>query len=180
MDATQIAETFGSDARVLQYDPNSKEYMTFNTTYSIIANKPFLLVTKMTKTTFDIDNVEVIEGDAATDTGIYYDFAGNYDENMVLEAGYMYLASGKVYSSRGKTTLKGFRAYFKPTSNTSSAKAVSLNVDGETTSIDNLSADFPTSTADIYNINGQKISDNRQQNLPKGVYIQNGKKYIIK
>ena len=179
MDAAQIAATFGSDTRVYTYDPNSNEYITFHSTHSVKANKPFLMITNTTETTFEIDNVEVIEGEPV-DEGIYYDFMGNYGEKMTLEKGYILLSGGKMYYSSGKNTLKGYRAYFKPASSASSAKTITMTVDGETTSIASIDAATPSAEEALYNINGQKISDNRQQNLPKGVYIQNGKKYIIK
>ncbi len=179
MDANQIAATFGSDTRVYTFYTNSYEAMTFYITNKIEANKPFLMVTNTTENTFDIDNVEIVEGNPV-DEGLYFDFTGNYGEKMTLEKGYAYVSGGKIYISTGKTTIKGYRAYFKPVSNNASAKATMLSIDGETTSIEYLDADTPTEATSIYNINGQKISDNKQQNLPKGVYIQKGRKYIVK
>ncbi len=55
---------------------------------------------------------------------------------------------------------------------------------GETTAIYNVNVEAGAGNMQncgVYNISGQKISDNANlNNLPKGMYIVNGKKYIIK
>ncbi|MBR4389035.1 MAG: hypothetical protein IKT00_07640 [Prevotella sp.] len=38
----------------------------------------------------------------------------------------------------------------------------------------------PTSTVDIYKMDGTKVNQNGKDKLPKGIYITNGKKYIVK
>lgn len=49
----------------------------------------------------------------------------------------------------------------------------------ELTSIDNLNTSDTSNTfAPIFNIKGQKMSESRD-NLPAGVYIQNGKKFVV-
>jgi hypothetical protein len=55
---------------------------------------------------------------------------------------------------------------------------------GKTTGITAIESDG-TSPLNIYNICGMRISnaanaDNKLRNLPKGLYIINGKKYVIK
>ncbi len=179
MNDKQIAATFGRDTKIYTFITNSCENMSFYSTNRIEANKPFLMVTNTTETTFDIDSVEVVEG-TPIDEGIYYDFMGNYSEKMTLDYGYLYLSNGKVYYSVGKSTLKGYRAYFKPTNSHNLVKVTTMSVDGETTSIENLDAYPNATTTPLYNINGQKITEKEQQNLPKGVYIKKDRKYIVK
>ncbi len=75
--------------------------------------------------------------------------------------------------------MKGFRAYFQLKGETASlARAFSIDFgDGETTGIIAISTDRAASTDNAtYTLDGRRISKATQ----KGVYIQNGKKVIIK
>ena len=181
MDADLIAATFGSDTKVYTFDINSDTQMTFYKTNRIEANKPFLMLTKTADTTFDIDNVEVVEGGEAVDPGLHYDFVGYYGESTYLEAGLYFISGGKLYRSVGKSKIKGYRAYFRPVDTATEAKASVMYVDGEATSITYVGADTQAADSDVlYNINGQEVGKASQQNLPKGVYVTKGKKYIVR
>lgn len=64
-------------------------------------------------------------------------------------------------------------------------KTLQLMVNGEggTTDINGIVTELPGDNAHegVYNINGQKVADGTSLNgLPKGIYIMNGKKYVIK
>lgn len=64
-------------------------------------------------------------------------------------------------------------------------KTLQLMVNGEggTTDINGIVTEVPGDKAHegVYNINGQKVADGTSlKNLPKGIYIMNGKKYVIK
>lgn len=75
--------------------------------------------------------------------------------------------------------MKGFRAYFQLKGETASlARAFSMNFgDGETTGIIAIGTDRAASTDNAtYTLDGRRISKATQ----KGVYIQNGKKVIIR
>jgi hypothetical protein len=37
-----------------------------------------------------------------------------------------------------------------------------------------------TNTGNVFNMQGQKVSTNGIEGLPKGMYIMNGKKYVVK
>ncbi len=180
MDADRIAATFGSETKVYTFDTNSCEQLTFYRTNSIEANRPFLMVTKTTDTTFNIDSVEVVEGETVV-PGLYYDFIGYYGESMYLDAGLYFISGGKFYRSIGKSKIKGYRAYFRPVNATTEAKVSAMYVDGEATSITYVGADTQGIDSDtLYNINGQEVGKANQQNLPKGVYVTKGKKYIVR
>ena len=136
------------------------------------------MTTATTQNTFNIDQVEISEGEPI-DQGEYYDFKGNYGEKMTLAEGLYFITKGKIYSSVGKSTLKGYRAYFEA-NNSNAAKPITMTIDGMTTSIRSLDGENTDKTCVIYNLNGQKLSETELNNLPKGVYIQQGKKFIIK
>lgn len=100
---------------------------------------------------------------------------------MYLDAGLYFISGGKFYRSVGKSKIKGYRAYFRPVDTATEAKASVMYVDGEATSITYVGADTQGMDSDtLYNINGQKVGKANQQNLPKGVYVTKGKKYIVR
>ena len=131
--------------------------------------------------------------------GVTYTFIGNYDNTKTLQQ-YSYY----YYSGDNETTYKnGFYKWIAPNSGTwtpytacvlmnkdngANAKpAISYyleNFDGETTAIGTLpTIALPHTQEDkIYTIMGQEIQQGtlNLKTLPKGVYISNGKKYIVR
>jgi hypothetical protein len=49
----------------------------------------------------------------------------------------------------------------------------------ETAGISDLTIETPKATGAVYNLQGKKVA-NRLQSLPKGIYIQNGRKFVVK
>lgn len=86
----------------------------------------------------------------------------------------------------GNSKTNGYRAYLVAASGVTPVKALSINYDGVdeevTTGIDDIIADLtdPETTGKVYNLGGQLVSRNGLQSLPKGIYIMNGKKYVVK
>ena len=86
----------------------------------------------------------------------------------------------------GKSKTNGYRAYLVAASGETPVKALSIDYDGVdeevTTGIDDIMADLtdPETTGKVYNLGGQLVSRNGLQSLPKGIYIMNGKKYVVK
>lgn len=85
--------------------------------------------------------------------------------------------------------LKAFRCWFELSSNTTPASTVSLVIDGvedSTTSIDDIhgssnSTSYKRGIEGVFNMNGQMVrQDNNLEGLPKGLYVVNGKKVIIR
>lgn len=85
-------------------------------------------------------------------------------------------------------SVKGFRTWLEPAENTESNANMQFSVDGVidgdvTNSIDGIENGF-NSKADnkVYNMNGQLVRNGSTslEGLPKGVYIVNNKKYIVK
>ena len=73
--------------------------------------------------------------------------------------------------------IKGFRAYFQLKGDAASARMFAMDFgEGETTGISLTPAPSPKGEGSIYTLDGRRISKATQ----KGVYIQNGKKLIIK
>lgn len=85
--------------------------------------------------------------------------------------------------------LKAFRCWFELSSNKTSGSKVSLMIDGiedSATSIDDIHTDadhtsYKRGIEGVFNMHGQMVRrDNSLEGLPKGMYVVNGKKIIIK
>lgn len=85
--------------------------------------------------------------------------------------------------------LKAFRCWFELKGNTTSGSTVSLMIDGvedSATSIDDIhgssnSTSYKRGIEGVFNMHGQMVRrDNSLEGLPKGMYVVNGKKIIIK
>ena len=85
--------------------------------------------------------------------------------------------------------LKAFRCWFELTGNKTSGNSVSLMIDGvedSATSIDDIHTDadhtsYKRGVEGVFNMHGQMVRrDNSLEGLPKGMYVVNGKKVIIR
>lgn len=85
--------------------------------------------------------------------------------------------------------LKAFRCWFELTGNKTSGNSLSLMIDGvedSATSIDDIHTDadhtsYKRGIEGVFNMHGQMVRrDNSLEGLPKGMYVVNGKKVIIK
>lgn len=116
-----------------------------------------------------------------------------YSVNYALNDIFISEGNGKLYVSGGSSYGKGYRAWIAKGASVSAAKISSISLvidnpgdddDNETTTIDMADVDPDALNAlgvatGVYNLNGQKVSDD-MHNLPKGIYIVNGKKIIRK
>ena len=108
-----------------------------------------------------------------------FDFVGTYVElpagnDVITSRDYISVKSGLKQATAGKQ-LKAFRAYLKNKSEEAVGAKVSIMIGGEV--VDGIQAAQILNNVDgtIYNLNGQKVS-----NAQKGIFIQNGKKVVIK
>ena len=85
--------------------------------------------------------------------------------------------------------LKGFRCWFEVKGSSSLAKPLRLEIDGisdDATSIDDINSQPSQFTSrhkgisGVFNLDGQKVREGKStQNLPKGIYIVNGRKVVV-
>jgi hypothetical protein len=68
----------------------------------------------------------------------------------------------------------GYKAYLPETAFTSGVKALRFNFDGETTAIETVETE--NANAPIYDLSGRRVVNT----VKGGIYIQNGKKFIVK
>ena len=126
------------------------------------------------------------------DSADKYVWTGTYQQMSLPENAYFVAQNpdnGKTVIKQnvsGKSKTYGYRAYLVAASGVTPVKALSIDYDGVdeevTTGIDDIMADLtdPETTGKVYNLGGQLVSRNGLQSLPKGIYIMNGKKYVVK
>jgi hypothetical protein len=105
-------------------------------------------------------------------------------KTVVPEDG-LFISDNKFWYSVGKTNIKAFRGWFElgavlDKETDFGAKKVTFDIDGDATRIEGLSRDGMEDGA-VYTLGGQLVGkDVRIDQLPKGVYIINGKKRVVK
>lgn len=125
------------------------------------------------------DNGEIISGRD--------DLNGNFFmyKGKLIQVPHGNMNDGKPYSYG----LKAFRCWFELPSDTPVGGSLSLMIDGvedSATSIDDIHADadrtsYKRGIEGVFNMHGQMVRrDNSLEGLPKGMYVVNGKKVIIK
>ena len=118
------------------------------------------------------------------DNGKILDGRDNLSGDYIMRGGKMVqVPHGKEYG------LKGFRCWFEVNNGSSQAKALRLEIDGisdDATSIDEINSQHSQFTSrhkgisGVFNLDGQKVREGKStQNLPKGIYIVNGRKVVV-
>ena len=121
------------------------------------------------------NNVTVHQGGTlSTVTGANYRFIGNtVQDNTANIYGINGEGSSFVLKSTGGSA--PFRAYFKPGIFDSSVTSLGIGNGGNTTGIVEMKSEKIVDSDNYYNLNGQRVSQ-----PAKGLYIKNGKKFVIK
>ena len=109
-------------------------------------------------------------------------FQGNYTPSFPMRNRYGVAdhgAEGQFIQKGGeKSTLPATGAYFTASGKPASVK---LNLGGEVTGIDSNGVIISDSTsAPVYDLKGVRVSNGSLEGLPKGLYIQGGKKVYVK
>lgn len=94
------------------------------------------------------------------------------------------MSAGKMYHiPNAWTGLLGTCWYITDPTTSSNSKVMAIEGEGGTTDINGIVTEVPGDKAmeGVYNINGQKVADGTSlEGLPKGIYIVNGKKHVVK
>lgn len=132
------------------------------------------------------------------DLTCYGTLAKTYDENGILDgrdhlSGAYVMRNGQIVQvpSNKEYGLKGFRCWFEFKGKMDGiAAAPRLEIDGiidDATSIDDLNSQPSQFTSrhkgisGVFNLDGQKVRDGEStQDLPKGIYIVNGRKVVVR
>lgn len=195
----QMKSVFGNDVKVLHYsDVTGTDLNLFEHFYQMIVggtpvlvkpsqdvtNPVFKNVTLTSKEVVDIENT----GFKCTGSWDNVDFpAYSYFIDAKTNSFYQYDPT-KVKTNTVKPHAGAFRSWVIASENASTAKQLTMHINGieeqgETTAIWNAISgnnDAEVASKGIYSLSGQKMNATDTSSLPKGIYIVNGKKFIVK
>ena len=107
-----------------------------------------------------------------------------YHRPEYAPAGSYVMSGGNMYHIPNNWTgLLGTCWYITDLTTSSNSKVMAIEGEGGTTDINGIVTEVPGDKAmeGVYNINGQKVADGTSlEGLPKGIYIVNGKKHVVK
>lgn len=159
---------------------------------NLIPNTPYLIKAKTTgEKTLSASRVTLHKAEENSidcrTTIAEYTFTGTYTTipaSKLIANNYYAMGGGSLIITDGTSDLKPYRWYMKidarnPMYNVSlDAKTITINVlneESETTGVEELR--IVNDKSSVYDINGRKVND---KNLKPGIYIKNGKKFVVK
>lgn len=181
--ADVIAEKFGAGTLVYTFGSMNGNVMNFKASTTIEAGKPYIVKPANTVVNPTFTGVNIVESDPVQlgENGFFMQGTYGAKTDLTTDGTNLFLGEGnKFYKPSGTTTakMKGMRAFFIVPQGTNLA-ALRANIDGATTAIDELTTvvEQPTDNR-IYNLQGQFVGTSFEG--LHGVYVQNGKKVLVK
>lgn len=191
LDAEQVTQYFGEGTQLRTYEGNCNDNIVyFATVDNIEAGKPYIMkpgnavVTNptfegisMVATGLDEKGNPQAVGDAST-----VQMKGIYNQiELKTDMTELFLGDNDLFyyplDDIDARTIGGLRAYFIVPQGTD-IKKLRANLDGTPTSLGTI-FDTEESNAPVYNLQGQCVG-NSLRALKSGIYIQNGKKVVVK
>lgn len=210
MNAEQVKAAFGKEAKVARFNRLEAKWIYFDmqtdNNLHIEKNVPYIIKPTKEPTavnrTYNVggENTKHINGLVYTVTGIAYEdqtatrqhedkefttgmtHYGSYENPTVVPAdSYILHNSGKmVHTAVDHKNIKSYRTWLRET--TPSGETLQMRVeqnDGPSTGIKVIEETAKNANA-VYNVSGMRMNSSNTDNLPKGVYIINNKKVVIK
>lgn len=181
--ADVIAEKFGAGTLVYTFGSMNGNVMNFKASTTIEAGKPYIVkpANTVVNPTFTGVNIVASAPEKSGENGFFMQGTYGAKTDLTTDGTNLFLGEGnKFYKPAGTTTarMKGLRAFFIVPQGTNLA-ALRANIDGATTAIDELTTvvEQPTDNR-IYNLQGQFVGTSFEG--LHGVYVQNGKKVLVK
>lgn len=177
-----IAEKFGAGTLVYTFGSMNGNVMNFTASTTIEAGKPYIVkpTKEVVDPTFTGVNIEANDPVKSGENGFFMQGTYGAKTDLLDDGTNLFLGEGnKFYKpAKGSTKMKGMRAFFIVPQGTNFA-ALRANIDGATTAIDELTTvvEQPTDNR-IYNLQGQFVGTSFEG--LHGVYVQNGKKVLVK
>lgn len=180
--ADVIAEKFGAGTLVYTFGSMNGNVMNFKASTTIEAGKPYIVkpTKEVVDPTFTGVNIEANDPVKSGADGFFMQGTYGAKTDLLDDGTNLFLGEGnKFYKpAKGSTKMKGMRAFFIVPQGTNFA-ALRANIDGATTAIDELTTvvEQPTDNR-IYNLQGEFVGTSFEG--LHGVYVQNGKKVLVK
>ena len=210
LNAEQVKAAFGEKAKIARFDRLENKWIYFDmqaeNNLHIEKNVPYIIKPTKQPTavnrTYNVggENTKHINGLVYTVTGIAYNdhtatlkhedteytngmkHYGSYENPTVVPAdSYILHRSGDmVHTAVEHKNIKSYRTWLRET--TPSGETLQMRVeqnDGPSTGIKVIEETAKNANA-VYNVSGMRMNSSNTDNLPKGVYIINNKKVVIK
>lgn len=180
--ADVIAEKFGAGTLVYTFGSMNGNVMNFTASTTIDAGKPYIVkpANTVVNPTFTGVNIEASAPEKLGENGFFMQGTYGAKTDLLDDGTNLFLGEGDKFHkpAKGSTKMKGMRAFFIVPQGTNLA-ALRANIDGATTAIDELTTvvEQPTDNR-IYNLQGQFVGTSFEG--LHGVYVQNGKKVLVK
>lgn len=178
-----ITEKFGAGTLVYTFGSMNGNVMNFAAATTIEAGKPYIVkpTQEVVNPSFTGVNIEATAAKKVGADGYFMQGIYSAKTDLTTDGTNLFLGDGnKFYKPAGATTakMKGMRAFFIVPQGTNLA-ALRANIDGATTAIDEFATvvEQPTDNR-IYNLQGQFVGTSFEG--LHGVYVQNGKKVLVK
>lgn len=198
MSADKLAAAFGDNYDLEEFtgydvekDGNDKVIgLTLNFTKNTKAakiNTPYIIKTTQDVTEFEVNakvnpgnpiKTIVVEDDETGEEVVIASVTGTFKAGTIVPKNSLFLSGNQFWYSAGLTKMKGFRGYF--TLNDvladviNAGAKVSLNFGGETTDVKQINGNGNDDR--YYDLQGRHV----QNPSKKGLYINNGKKEVVK
>ncbi len=181
IDNATLTAQFGDDVQVSTISADNSG-VTFSPmhTPAITANEPVLIKVSNTANSYTFENVNIVAATPTKELATGVSIVGNYSGSIAIpattdaNASYYYIASNKLKKSTGTQTIKGFRAYFSVAADAPAGIKAFFEGGDIATGISGIEAENVSNGA-IYNLAGQRV-----EKAPKGIFIINGKKVLVK
>ena len=206
LSAEDLTGIFGEGVKVANfmdydYKDNGQFVVRFeevDATKGLDANHPYLIKSENALTEFKVADVMVDADEASAiveyDNGrpktnsryeLFASMIGTLKGNTTIPENSFLLRDNKFYVSTGSSTINAFRAYFNIVEYefAGSGANITFLVDGEATDIEGVNINGKEIvTGDVYSVNGTYMgkAENVMNKLPRGIYIINNKKVVVK
>lgn len=175
-------ETLGA-AQAQAFTGFDGKILTFEKVTAMSANTPYLVLFENEKALVKLKNTAISVTVPTSVTHGNVTFVGNYEAGKNMEGLYgVAEKAGEQYIMRGGagSTLGSTGAYF--TVSGSEVNTLRIRLEGTGTGISDVEAGKGGQTFDVYSLNGIKVRSQATttEGLPKGIYLINGKKHIVK
>lgn len=173
--------TNDEDTKLQELSSADDNGLNFVEVQELEANKPYLIYvpSEMTASYF---GAEIVAAEPQAQCRGGFCFQGNYTPSFPMRNRYGVAdhgAEGQFIQKGGETsTLPATGAYFTASGKPASVK---LNLGGEVTGINSNGVIISDSaSAPVFDLKGVRVSNGSLEGLPKGLYIQGGKKVYVK
>ena len=179
-----LTTIFGEGWKAYELTGYSNNEISFSQTTNFVAGYPYIIYAEAApqEASFKLENLNISSASEKEDVRGGLAFRSTFAPIAPgqLTAWWGVTNQGRIQPAGSGASLKALRGYFymnasAPETNLSEARIVYINLDGTVTAISSVKAQLKAD-GNTYDLSGRKLTGN----LKQGVYIQNGKKIVIK